>query len=366
MNGRIAVIGGGWYGCHITSSIMALGFECRLFEQHDQLLAEASGNNQFRLHLGFHYPRHASTRIQSRDGFSRFLERYGDLCRSIEENIYAVPTGTSLIDVDTYKLIMTATGIPYQPIEKCSVEVSNVDGMMQVEERVLLIDKARFYFSTHLSKVLQLSTRIEALAVRENYVEVNGERFDYVIDATWGHMSRLPFDVFYEPTLLLYLEGEPDFPALTFVDGPLYSIYPTEERTIYTLSSVPHTPIGRFPTAASARAARDGVDSALVRHKLHVMSEQVRENVPGFLDHFRFLGPQLSVKTKPLGQTADRSCYVGRHGRVFSVLSGKIDTIFFATERILSMIEADSGELPSDIPSSLRTSIHSQSKRIGL
>jgi hypothetical protein len=31
---------------------------------------------------------------------------------------------------------------------------------------------------------------------------------------------------------------------------------------------------------------------------------------------------------------------VFKRGRVFTVLSGKIDTVFYATERVLSMIEA--------------------------
>lgn len=197
MTRRIAVIGGGWYGCHIASSMMALGFSVRLFEQNDRLLHEASGNNQFRLHLGFHYPRHAGTRIQSRDGFSRFVERYNDLSRAVEENIYAVPRQTSLIDFDTYKLIMTATGIPYQSVDRCSVELQNVDGMMRAEERVILIDKARHYFSNHLRHVISLSVKIVSLEHMERHIIVNGEKFDYVVDATWGHYSKVPIETYF-------------------------------------------------------------------------------------------------------------------------------------------------------------------------
>ena len=76
MVSRVAIIGAGWYGCHLGSSLKALGFDVRVFEQHHRPLHEASGNNQFRLHLGFHYPRHHGTRVQSRDGFARFMERY--------------------------------------------------------------------------------------------------------------------------------------------------------------------------------------------------------------------------------------------------------------------------------------------------
>lgn len=366
MSRRIAVIGGGWYGCHIASSLMALGFSVRLFEQNERLLHEASGNNQFRLHLGFHYPRHAGTRIQSRDGFSRFMERYSDLSRPILQNIYAVPTSTSLIDFETYKLIMTATGISYQELENCSFDLHNIEGMMRAEERVILIEKARNYFSTHLRHVLSLSVKIESIEHNSKYTTVNGERFDYIVDATWGHFSKVEIPTFYEPTLLLYFEAKPGLPAFTFVDGPLYSIYPTEIENIYTLSSVPHTPIGRFTDAEEARAVRDSINSEQIDIKRKLMVKQAMENVPHFLDNYRFIGPQLSIKTKPIGNSDDRSCYVGRRGCVFTVMSGKIDTIFFATERILSMIESDNDQAPPDVVSSLRDSIREKVAEIGM
>ncbi|GJD76313.1 tRNA 5-methylaminomethyl-2-thiouridine biosynthesis bifunctional protein MnmC [Methylobacterium goesingense] len=363
---KIAVIGGGWYGCHIASSLMALGFSVRIFEQNDRLLHEASGNNQFRLHLGFHYPRHAGTRIQSRDGFSRFIERYNDLSLPVGENIYAVPRQTSLIDYDTYKLIMTATGIPYKSIETCSMDLRNIDGMMKADERVILIEKARHYFSTHLRQVLSLGVKIKSVDHTNHSVTVNGEKFDYMIDATWGHFSPIQIETFFEPTLLLYFEAEEGLPAVTFVDGPLYSIYPTEEKTIYTLSSVPHTPLGRYRSIDEARSVRDNADKSLIEMKLDLMTQQALENVPNFRDQYKFLGPQLSIKTKPVGNSDDRSCYVGKSGRIFTVMSGKIDTIFFATERILSMIEADHGDVPRDVPSSLLTTIRAKATEIGI
>ncbi|WP_082171736.1 FAD-dependent oxidoreductase [Methylobacterium indicum] len=366
MSRKIAIIGGGWYGCHIASSLMALGFSVRLFEQNDRLLHEASGNNQFRLHLGFHYPRHATTRIQSRDGFSRFLERYGDLSRPIEENIYAVPRRTSLLDFDTYKLIMTATGISYKTVDQCGADLREIEGMILAEERVILIEKARHYFSAHLRQALSLSVRIESVEQTDRHVLVNGERFDYMVDATWGHFTPVPIQTFFEPTLLLYFEAAPNLPAVTFVDGPLYSIYPTEEPRVYTLSSVPHTPLGRYSSSAEACAARDSVNSDLIRSKLELMVNQACENVTYFHDQYRFLGPQIAIKTKPIGGSDDRSCYVGRQGRIFSVMSGKIDTIFFATERILSMMEADSDGPSQDIPSSLLANIRAKTVQIGM
>jgi hypothetical protein len=335
----LGIIGGGWYGCHIATCLRALGFHVKLFEQHKQLLHEASGNNQFRLHMGFHYARHSGTRFQSRDGFLRFVQHYPQLSRSVPCNIYAVPTRDSLLDFNTYRTIMASTGVQFTEGAPSGIEVTNVDGIMCVPERVLLLAKARTYFETELKGALELDRKVSSIQDKDDGVLIDGEHFDFAVDATWGHYNGLDFQVVYEPTLLLYYQGPPEFPAVTLVDGPLASVYPTEVPGLFTLSSVPHTPLGQFKTAAEARAARDEVSAATISDKRALMEEQIMHYLPMFLEMFHYVGPQLAIKTKPLGAYDDRSCRVSRRGRVFSVMSGKIDTIFFAHEQILSLME---------------------------
>jgi hypothetical protein len=331
--------------------------EVDVFEQHSRPLHEASGNNQFRLHMGFHYPRHHGTRVQSRDGFMRFVERYPQLSREIKENIYAVPREDSLIDFATYRLIMTSTGIDFREVRDTSVLLRGVDGVLLVGERVLLVERARRFFIEQLGSSLHLGTRIDEVEDRADGVYVGGARYDVLVDATWGHRAGVPMHFFYEPTMLLYYETDDHFPAVTLVDGPLCSVYPTEDPGLYTLSSVTHTPIGRTDSAAEARRIRDTVSSAMVSEKVASMEDQISRYLPEFRDRFRFVGPQLAVKTKPIGNFDDRSCYVFRRGRTFSVMSGKIDTVFVATDRILAAIEAGQVNNGGDIQSMLRQEI---------
>jgi hypothetical protein len=202
-----------------------------------------------------------------------------------------------------------------------------------------------------------LGYEVEMTEDLRDSVRVDGKRFDFVVDATWGHYRRPPIDLFYEPTLLIYYETHEPFPAVTMVDGPLCSVYPTEDSSIFTLSSVPHTPVGRFRTAGEAWSALAAVDGAMVAAKRIQMEAQIARYIPAFADLFKFLGPQLSMKTKPIGANDDRSCHVFQEGRMFTVMSGKIDTIFFAVERILSSIEARSDAEPSRDGNGLRDEI---------
>ncbi len=354
---RVGIIGAGWYGCHIGLSLKALGFDVKIYDRNSRALHDASGNNQFRLHLGFHYARHHGTRIQSRDGFMRFMERYPGLSREVPENIYAVPRFDSLIDFPTYRLIMTSSGLDYQETKDNYIGLRGVDGIMLTPERVLLISKARKYFTEKLEDNLIFNTEVRNVESGASRVVVDGEVFDFLVDCTWGHRGNLPIAFFYEPTLLLYYECNSKFPAVTFVDGPLGSLYPTEDPNIYTLSSVPHTPLGRCDNSAAARGMLASVTQETINEKRRLMEEQITRYLPAFQDAMRYLGPQFAIKTKPVGNVDDRSCYVFRAGRVLTVMSGKIDTIFHAQERVLNFIEAGLTETAAGGESSLREDI---------
>lgn len=269
--GRIAVIGAGWYGCHIGGVLIGLGLDVDIYEKAGDVFSGASGNNQFRLHMGFHYPRSHRTRLQSRDGFARFLERYPRLSAAIDNNFYAVPTGDSLLDFQTYKMIMSSAGIEFS--ERPTAEIvdrhrfQNLDGILQCSERVILTGRAREYFKKRLGTRLHLNSPVERIVEGPNDVEVNGRKYDFVIDTTWGHLTLPSLSCFWEPTMLFYYRAKAAEPALTLVDGPLASVYPTEEAGLYTLSSVPITPIGQFDNAAAAVDARNRVNTEMVGQK---------------------------------------------------------------------------------------------------
>ena len=64
---RIAIIGGGFYGCYLAFKLKTKfksKYKIDIFEKNNDLLKEAAINNQWRLHLGFHYPRSKQTIIQ--------------------------------------------------------------------------------------------------------------------------------------------------------------------------------------------------------------------------------------------------------------------------------------------------------------
>ena len=79
-------------------------------------------------------------------------------------------------------------------------------------------------------------------------------------------------------------------------------------------------PAGLFGAAVQLRTWID-----LVRNRLVVLLLLITTlYMSGQFVIFTFMGPQLSIKTKPTGAYDDRSCHVYQEGRMFSVMSGKI------------------------------------------
>lgn len=339
---KVAIVGGGWYGCHIASYLKNLNMEVVLFERNEQVFMEASGKNQNRLHLGFHYARDYQTRLQSRDGFNRFIERYSSLTKHVENNIYAIPRKKSLIDIKTYKMIMAGSGIEFEDLslEHIPFEVTNIVGAIKTKERLIKVDESREFFADLLRDEIRFGYALtqDDISISDDNVTIEGQKFDYVIDATWSKLFPLSSDIFYEPTLLLYYKSQYNSMALTLVDGPLISIYPTDRENIFTLSSVRLTPLGNYQDSAQAEARIKTIKNTEIDALRIKMEEEIEEYLPTFRKDFEYTGPQLSIKTKLSGMEDNRACYVEKTGRVFRVMSGKIDTVFVAAERIVSEI----------------------------
>ena len=98
---RIAVIGAGWYGCHLGRVLIEDGHEVAIFEAQADIFTSASGHTQNRLHQGFHYPRSYRTREQSIQGFRRFTSDYPELSAPLPRNVFAVAETRSVLDFET-------------------------------------------------------------------------------------------------------------------------------------------------------------------------------------------------------------------------------------------------------------------------
>jgi hypothetical protein len=335
---NIAIVGAGWYGCHLALSLLQAGHEVTLFEATDSTISGASRKNQNRLHLGFHYPRNYPTREQSRDGFEWFQEHYSHLVETIDNNLYAIASQSSYIDFPTYLQILTASELPFSVQQQAPVALQNIEGLIRVGEKLVRNDLASRYFNRVLAAVLQLNTRID-LADPAVYAQMTAD-YDYVLDCSWGTARKISgFETFYEPCIYFYyrcLLAEPF--ALTIMDGQFFSLYPYVDD-IFTLTSVAHTPIGRADSMAAVAALFASAQQAdFVAAKRAAFEREVAHFYPDFLQHFSFHACEYSLKTKVVSGSDFRGCLVTQSDNYISVFSGKIDTLHIAEMKVFEII----------------------------
>ena len=331
---KVGIIGAGWFGATIALELIDMGIDVRLFEARDEMFGGASGYNQNRLHLGFHYPRSYKTREQTRVGFRRFMQQFPQFSRAVPRNVYAVCEERSLIDFQTYLQVMEASGLRFQERPSEEFGLRNVEGCLTCGERRIETRLAKSWFETVLKDHANLNCPITHVRELADGVELNGERFDLVVNCSNQTYSANPkWSIIYEACLTLVYEGDPNHPALTLMDGPFFTIYPFEGNR-FTVYSVTHTRKGRYSTAAEAQARLNSLTRADVDATRQTIEEEIQHHYPAFRDLFRFGEPHRSLRAIFPDRSDARPCLVSTESRVVQVMAGKIDAVFFAVDEV--------------------------------
>ena len=148
MKKEICIIGGGWYGCHLALFLKKKDFKITLFEKENDIFLGSSGFNQYRLHMGYHYPRSSETIIEAKKNFKKFGKIYKKFIFYPKNNIYCIANKESLIDFGTYIKILKGHRLNYK-IKRFNF-LKNIQGSIVSNEGVLLNKEIIKFFKNNL------------------------------------------------------------------------------------------------------------------------------------------------------------------------------------------------------------------------
>lgn len=328
---RVRVLGGGWYGSHLSLSLIAAGHAVELHEIADRLFAGASGANPGRLHLGFHYPRSKLTRAMCQEHQQEFMARYGRLTRGIPVNIYAVAKHDSLVDFGTYCQLLGGE-VHFIPVASPGeFGLQEVEGAVLTGERHILVDRAREYFTEALGAALRL-----------NMPPASGEDFDLTIDCTFCARDGEGVDR-YEPCVVGLMQGPTDR-AVTIMDGPFPSLYPWDEGAgLSSLTSARFTPLSkacRTYEEAKGILAAPTIDGD-ARERVELMRHSLERFWPESRDLYQVAGYRLAIRAMPRSGADARLVDVVRSdAKTLRIRAGKIDAVFHAERLIKEALAA--------------------------
>lgn len=327
---KIRVIGGGLYGCHIALDLIEQGHDVVLHEMADRLFAGASGNMPARLHRGvLHYPRSWLTRAACREHVPEFEARYGAFVRSIPANIYAIAEHDSLIDFGTYRQLLHAESEDYEVIHPDEFGLQFVEGAVLTDEKHVLLDALRGYFSGRLDGHVAYNSQVEL---------IDDPAFGFNIDCTFCAHDNEGIDR-YEACLTVLLEGPADT-CVTIMDGKFPSLYVwDEDRCLSSLTSAKWTPMAVTKTWSDANRFLNSQTVGSLAVEARPMLDQMAHFYPRFRDNYRPVDYRVGIRAMPRSAADARLVEVVRVGkRAVRVRAGKLDAIFHAARAIKGML----------------------------
>lgn len=346
---EVAVVGGGMFGVAAALELADRGHDVTLHERNDELLAETSGSNQWRLHRGYHYPRSEATARQCREAEPRFRSRFGDAVIDGDTHYYCVASEGSKTAPDEFLAFCDRLDLEYERTTTPLVADEKVALTLAVRESHVDQDRLRAICRRRLRDrgvTLRLGSTVEEVSALDD---------EYVVVATYANQNRLlashpslqreyEFEVCELP--LLELPDRYVGNNLIVVDGPFMCVDHFGSRDAFLMGDYHHMVhrrnVGRAPVLEDPYASL--VNEGLV-------ADPPTTNVEAFLDHGReylpgvaeatHLGSLFTVRAKlPATQrTAARPTVVDREGSVVSVFGGKLGTCVTAAERVCEAIE---------------------------
>ena len=304
---NIAIIGGGWVGCHLAYKLKKK-HNIVLYEKNEKIFQETSSKNQNRLHVGYHYARNSKTRNLCRNTFDRFISEYGFCVNDIKKNFYCVPNHYSLLDFDTYKKIFNE--YQFTPTEHNFI---NTEGCILTNEKHIDFKKVYNFFEEEIGNLVILEE------IDNKKIKKLSNKFDLVIDATNNFLGKTIENFFYELTITLIYKKikNTDFDSLTFVDGNLFSIYPyTEDK--FTLTDVDLTPIKKFKKINILKNFIKKIDKKFLETRIKLIESKVDLFIPNFKDYFEYESYFLSTKSKIFDKSENRYPIIKKEGNIVS------------------------------------------------
>ena len=332
----IAVIGAGWFGCYIAYDLINSGYKVKIFEKKNKIFEGASGNNQNRLHQGFHYPRSYKTIKEYKIGYDKFIKTFPNFVKKISKNLYLIANDKkNLIDFDIYKQILKSNKLNFK-IEKKNYGLKNHLGIISCNEKLIETKKAINFFSKKIKKNIKFNFNVKKIIMKKDKYIINKSKYDYVINCSW--QTSYPdknISYTYEACLFfIYKCNEVNHPAITVMDGPFITLYP-QDKNKFTLYSVNHTRLKKFKNFQDcSEYIKKAKNKKLINETKIKHENQIKKYYPDFDKKFIFYEPVITYRTVIDNANAERSSKILFKNQFINLLSGKIDHIFEIAKEI--------------------------------
>ncbi len=344
---KIAVIGGGIFGCTTAWKLAKEGYDVTLYEKNDDIITQASYVNQYRLHRGYHYPRSEETAQSSMDGEKSFLETYGDaIMNGNIEHYYCIAKEDSLVDSEQYKRFLDEMNLSYKEKKLDLIHKNVVDLVVEVKEFLFNPDELKRICWDKLNQY-----GVDVMLDTE-YISSSTD-YDYKIVSTYANLNQLlsknkqkdyQFELCEKP--VIKLPEKYNNKSVVIMDGPFMCIDPLGDTGLHVMGNVFHaihsTNIGRFPEYDSKYD--EVLNKGIIKNPPITNIDKFIKSAKKFfidIEKAEHIGSMFTFRTVLPNQDDDdaRPTLVEKlDGKTFTIFSGKIGTCVSAADELLEYI----------------------------
>ena len=332
---KICIVGGGFYGCYLAIKLKKKYSKSKIsiYEKNNDILNESAINNQYRLHLGFHYPRSNKTIKETFFGATLFKKEFKKYIYFPKKNIYAIHKN-SKVTFENYIKKFSSFNIPFKIISKKIYknyfkEPDHIKGAILTQEGTLLLKKLYDDFKKKYLKNIEIFRNKEVLDINSNgKILLNKNQintFDLVINTTHTNpnlgLDNKFFKLKYEKALMVLVKNFLNKDeAITIMDGKFVSLYPLNSELL-SFSSVKFTPVFKTHSLKNFRENKFNSKKLYAQKIINDVRKYI--NLPKKINIKKIT---ISPKVKITNDNGDKriSSFVKKK-KLISVFCGKID-----------------------------------------
>ena len=350
---KIAIIGGGFYGCYIAKKLkdkFKSKIIIHIFEKNKKLIREAGRNNQYKLHLGYHYPRSFYTIRQTINGSKKFKKEFERFIYYPKKNIYLIHKNSRVSAKKFFKIYKKfKLKIKEFDIKRLYFlkNQNDFEKAFQTEEGVIKFDKLNNYLIKKVERncsvfknkyIKSINSSLGLLTDSNNKVY---SEYDYIINCSYTNPNmgiEKKFNLKYELAGMLKFQNPfKEKIGISIMDGKFVTLYPRDDY-YSSLSSVKYTPIKRFKSLENLYKFQKKFDTEKKKTiKLIKMDVKRYFNTKLKIKNYSLV---TAPKTKIYNDTKDqRPSLIRRNKNTFSILAGKIDVAPIIFEKIIKKIK---------------------------
>lgn len=339
---KVLIIGAGLFGVEIANTISDTCSFIHIYEKKDSMFLGASSNNQHRFHVGLHYPRSDETINQIKESSQKYFDKFSNTIFSIKENYYLIEKNSKISSKEFYRKFIDSCNMTDMSDLKDCVNLENIDSSFITCEKGISIVELKNTLEATLKQKNNVSVFYNCHNVEEYFKD-----YDFIINCSyWSAHLTSDIKLKYELCNLILLDkpfGDKNI-SFTVMDGEYPSLYRTENKEIFTLSSVKKTPF--FKTSC--------YNEFISNYNNYNKNFNIQKINKQILDHgseyFRFkntkiVGQYITPKIKlEYDYNEKRTSEIIFDKNYITILQGKISTINSVSEKILNYIKQNGEE----------------------